>query len=140
LVRDEEERVVDRAAGEVGVELVDADDEVDALLASSAAQGVGRGARHRDGVPLQACEGAFRARLVPLRGVVDPARGAGDPRLGKRHEPRAFAGSLLDQTYGLLDRRLAVEEDRGGLDGRRDEALRLHACLAYAAGGTLVGR
>ena len=66
-VGDEEERVVDRPRRELGVPLVDPDDDVDTGCARRAAERVGRRARDLDRVPMQPRERPLRARIVPLR-------------------------------------------------------------------------
>src|SRR5262249_38861625 len=47
-----------------------------------------------------------------------PARIAGNERLGQKDKPRPLASSLPDQRCRLLDRTVAIEEHRGSLHGR----------------------
>src|SRR5918994_1093748 len=111
-----QERVVDRA-GALGVDLRDARDEPHAVRLRSLTETVGSRAWHCHGLLRDAGEGRLRALVGPTGEVLRPGRGRidRDEGLGEDDELGALAGGLGGQPLELLQRRVAVENDRLGL-------------------------
>src|SRR5205814_4251957 len=109
-----EEAVVEGAA----VELVDAGDEPDAVLARDLAQPIGRRAGDLDGVGADPREDLLCPRVGPAGERTRPDRGRihGHEGLREDDELRAGPGGLARKRGELVERRLAVEYDRLGLD------------------------
>ena len=112
-----EQRVVERA-GPLGVDLVDAGDEPDAVLARDRAEPVARRARAPRPTRARAARRPPSRRVRPAGERLGPDRRRvrGDERLREDDELRARAGGLGGQRRELVERRLAVEHDRLGLD------------------------
>ena len=112
-----QERVVE-GAGALGIDLGDTRDEPHAVRLGGRAEAVGCRARHRNGLLRDAGEGRLRALVGPAGEVLRPGRGGidRDEGFGEDDELGALTGSLGGQLLELLQRGVAVEDDRLGLD------------------------
>ena len=110
-----EQRVVDRARL-LGIDLVHAGDEPDAVFAGDLAEPALGIARHLERLAAQSSERLLRARIGPACERLRPARRRvrGHERLREDHELRAFARRLGGVRRELVDRPVAVQDH--GLD------------------------
>jgi len=113
-----EQRVVDRS-GALGLDLVHAGDEPDTELARACGEALLGRRADGDEVLRDARERLLRAVVLPAGERLRPPRGRVDrhERLGKDDELRTLARSLGREPLELVERALAIEDDR----------LRLHA-------------
>ena len=112
----DEQRVVERAARA----LVDPHREPDAIALGDLAQPVARRARHLNRLAHQARERRPGGGVGPGRQEAHPAvrRVAGDEGLGEEHELGAGRGRLSRERVEALERPVAIEDRRLGLDAR----------------------
>ena len=137
-----EERVVDRPRP-LGLDLVHAGDEPDPELARARAEALLGRRADRDRVLRDARERLLRAGVLPAGERLRPPRRRIDrhERLGEDDELGSVARGLGGETLELVERPLAIEDDRLRLDaGDRDGAIhtgslvvaraeaRAHAC------------
>ena len=116
--REGQQRVVERRPGPLGVDLVDADDEPDAVLLRRRTHPVDVRAGDLNRLACQPCERLLGRGGRPARELLRPDRRGvcGYERLGQDDELRALAGRLAGEPLELGERRVAVEDRRLGLD------------------------
>ena len=120
---EEEQAVEERAVG--GAALVDADDEIDAGLASDLRQAIRSRPGHRHRLIVQA--GIELARtVVPGPRTPDPVGVAGHESLGESDELSTIAGSLVHALAHTFERGGSVKKDGAVLNRCDLECLDVH--------------
>jgi hypothetical protein len=94
--------------------LAQAQHDIDVVTSRCIADAVRRGTRHFNRIVEQSlC--VITTSLAERGEVVVPDRVAGHESLGEGHDVCAIRLGLLDSRAGLVDRRLAIQEDGGEL-------------------------
>ncbi|MCY1543479.1 hypothetical protein D9M68_792990 [compost metagenome] len=128
---DHHHAVVQRAAAETAVALVEAADDGQPVTAGRFAQGFEVAAGEVHGVGLQLRMQLAGQRPVPSRRQApDPRRVAGDEQLRQDHQRGVSRCGLVHRLYGPGERGLAIEQHRWALDDGNDS----HGISPYCGG------